>query len=189
MKKVILLGDSMRIGYEPFVREALQGEADVWAPPENGRDTAYTLVGLGGWMKAAGGADADVVHFNCGHWDAAHWAGDPESLMPPDAYGRMLERITLALRRLCPRAQLIFALSTPMHPEHPECDAPRTTEELRRLNAAARDVMARLGVPVNDLFSLMEHKPASYYCDYAHFTEQGFRLLALQVAGTIRRYL
>ncbi|WP_257968099.1 hypothetical protein [Peribacillus deserti] len=35
MKKVLLLGDSIRMGYEPFVREALEGKAEVTAPEEN----------------------------------------------------------------------------------------------------------------------------------------------------------
>ena len=33
---VVLIGDSIRMGYQPFVTEALAGEAEIWAPEENG---------------------------------------------------------------------------------------------------------------------------------------------------------
>ena len=36
-KKVLLLGDSRRMGYEPFVRELLKDVAEVYGPKENGR--------------------------------------------------------------------------------------------------------------------------------------------------------
>ncbi|VTR19087.1 Uncharacterised protein [Actinobacillus pleuropneumoniae] len=37
MKRVLLLGDSIREGYEPYVRERLADRAEVVAPGENGR--------------------------------------------------------------------------------------------------------------------------------------------------------
>ena len=37
MKKILLLGDSRRQGYEPYVRELLAGCAEVHGPAENGR--------------------------------------------------------------------------------------------------------------------------------------------------------
>ena len=43
MKQVMLLGDSLRMGYEPLVRELLKGKAEVSGPNENGRWAGYTL--------------------------------------------------------------------------------------------------------------------------------------------------
>ena len=43
MKNVLLLGDSIRMGYEPHVRRKLEGRAEVFGPNENGRFALYTL--------------------------------------------------------------------------------------------------------------------------------------------------
>ncbi|HEY66459.1 MAG TPA: hypothetical protein G4O02_18060 [Caldilineae bacterium] len=40
---VVLIGDSIRMGYEPFVWEMLQGVADVWGPEENGGTSQNVL--------------------------------------------------------------------------------------------------------------------------------------------------
>ncbi|MDF2717420.1 MAG: hydrolase family protein [Paenibacillus sp.] len=47
MKKVLLLGDSIRMGYEPLVRAQLAEVAHVVAPAENGRFAKHTLWGRG----------------------------------------------------------------------------------------------------------------------------------------------
>jgi len=35
MKKIVLIGDSIRLGYETYVKEALAGVAEVFSPKEN----------------------------------------------------------------------------------------------------------------------------------------------------------
>ena len=40
---VVLIGDSIRMGYQPFVTEALAGEAEIWAP-ERRTERGITLV-------------------------------------------------------------------------------------------------------------------------------------------------
>ncbi|MGM0879614.1 MAG: hypothetical protein ACQEXQ_01060 [Bacillota bacterium] len=60
MKKVLLMGDSIRMGYEPLVREALRGKAEVVAPEENGRFAKHTLWGVNLWIRDLG--MPDLVH-------------------------------------------------------------------------------------------------------------------------------
>ena len=44
MKKVLLLGDSIRMGYDDYVKEALDGKCEVvYDAEDNGRFAAYTL--------------------------------------------------------------------------------------------------------------------------------------------------
>ena len=38
MKKIVLLGDSIRLGYEAYVREALGGVAEFYSPKEYHRE-------------------------------------------------------------------------------------------------------------------------------------------------------
>lgn len=43
MKKVFLLGDSIRKGYDKYVERAFEGKASVYYPEDNCRFAAYTL--------------------------------------------------------------------------------------------------------------------------------------------------
>ena len=46
MKKVLLLGDSIRMGYDDYVKEALDGKCEVvYDAEDNGRFAAYTHCG------------------------------------------------------------------------------------------------------------------------------------------------
>ena len=51
MKKILLLGDSIRMGYDKYVRESLDGVAEVYYDDENSRFAAYILRYLQGWCK------------------------------------------------------------------------------------------------------------------------------------------
>ena len=62
MKNILLLGDSRRQGYEPFVRRMLEGRAGVYGPSENGRWAGYTLNSLRFWLDQF--PAPDVVHWN-----------------------------------------------------------------------------------------------------------------------------
>jgi hypothetical protein len=186
VKKALLIGDSIRMGYGPFVREQLRETAEVFFPAENCRFTQYTLVCLEGWVKLAGDpASIDLVHWNNGHWDVAHWHGEDRSLNTVEQYAAMLERIHRRLIACCPNAGIVFALTTPMHPAMPALGHPRTNAEIERYNAVAADVMQRLGVPVNDLYTPMRDR-AAWYADHCHFTEEGYRFLGARVAEAVR---
>ncbi len=190
MKKVLLIGDSIRKGYCGYVRDDLAGMAEVYYPEDNCRYTQFTFVELAGWVKLTENPrEVAVIHWNNGHWDAAHWDGADKSLNSVHEYAAMLERIYWRLRKYCPDAQIIFALTTPMHGDVNLSSNPRTTEEIMEYNDAARQVMTRVGVPINDLFAVAERLPAAYYADYAHFTPEGYRELAHVVTRVIREKL
>jgi len=188
MEKVVLLGDSIRMGYAPFVREGLAGIAEVFFPDDNCRFTQYILVNLEQWVRRAGDPrTVSVVHWNSGHWDVAHYYGGP-SLNSPALYARMLKRICRLLRRFCPQATLIFALTTPMNPSGEAGAHPRSNAEIERYNEVARVTMEEQGVDVNDLYTPALGRPV-WYTDYCHFTEEGYRALAGKVCEAVRRAL
>ena len=66
---------------------------------------------------------------------------------------------------------------------------PRTTEEIMKYNKAASDLVLKLGGEIDDLFSLMEDKDASWYKDYCHYTDKGFRYIGRHVADYLRNVL
>src|SRR5262245_66661330 len=77
--QVLLMGDSIRLGYAPLVAKKLDGVADVFSFPENGGDTNSTLKQLDAWFKDGKTPIAAppnpetlpplIVHFNCGLHD------------------------------------------------------------------------------------------------------------------------
>ena len=190
MKRVLLLGDSIRMGYCGMVRQLLADQAEVVFPEENGRCTQYTLLQLGTWAAQIGNPEEiDVIHWNNGHWDAAHWGGDAEPINTPEIYARMLNILLRNLRRIFPKAQILFATTTPMNPDGSNSVNSRTTEQIMQYNEKAKAVMNAAGIPINDLFALAKDFPSSWYRDYCHYTVEGFQKLAEQVAETIQRYL
>lgn len=190
MKSVFLIGDSIRLGYCDFVKDELKGIANVVYPEDNCRYTQYTFVSLSSWVEPVDNPEnVDIVHWNNGHWDAAHWNNDIKSLNTPEQYAEMLKRIYKQLKLFFPNAKIIFALTTPMNPDGSQGNNPRTTEEIRKYNDVAIDVMKKLNVPVNDLFTLMENASSSLYSDFCHFTNAGYKILADQVTKTIKEFL
>ena len=61
LPRVLLIGDSISIGYTLPVREQLAGTANVQRIPENGGPTALGLAKLEAWL---GTNRWDVFHFN-----------------------------------------------------------------------------------------------------------------------------
>jgi len=84
MKKIVLLGDSIRlIGYGTRIQEFLGEDYEIWQPEDNCRYSFYTLRLLRDFSKEIQGAD--VIHWNNGLWDICDWYGDG-TLVPLDMY-------------------------------------------------------------------------------------------------------
>ena len=168
MKKIMLLGDSIRKGYDTYVKMALEGQAEVVFPADNCRFTTYMIRNIHEW-KGQLGCDngVDLVHFNVGLWDCLHMP-DGEALVPIDQYRVNLERIVRMLRTNFPNAKIIFATSTPVI-ERLFGICKRYNNEIEEYNAVAKEIMAANGIAVNDLYALLIDKPESYHSDLTHF--------------------
>src|SRR5271167_2117354 len=66
LPRVVLVGDSIRLGYAPRVAQRLSGKAVVISPAENGGDSANVLAHLDEWVLRQ---KPNVVHLNCGLHD------------------------------------------------------------------------------------------------------------------------
>ena len=69
LPNVLIIGDSISIGYTPKVRKLLEGVANVHAPKVNSRDTRTGLKHLKDWL---GTTRWDVIHFNWGLHDLCY---------------------------------------------------------------------------------------------------------------------
>lgn len=179
-KKILLLGDSRRMGYEPFVRDMLAGRAEVYGPAENGRWAGYTLNSLRFWL--GGFPTPDVVHWNCGLWDLGddYHIGRPFSL--PEEYRSAVERTVLVLRKLFPGVKIIFATTMPVGNED--------TTGIQAYNNIIRDVAGKENIPVDDLFGLMQFNMAVYdRGDGLHLNDEGNTMVAAQVVRAIETQL
>lgn len=182
MKKVLLLGDSIRMGYEQYVREGLKGLAEVVAPGENGRFIKYTLWGANIWIKELG--VPDIVHWNNGLWDIHHEVPMVETLTSLEEYLETARRIINELRRV--KAHIIFATTTPV----PVNAIGRSNAEIDAWNTAAARLMTQYGVEVNDLNSIVKKDLAGNICeDRLHLSEKGYRLCAEQVIKAVKKAL
>ena len=93
MKKIMLIGDSIRMGYDEYVKNALQGVAEVYYPGENCRFAEYVLRYAHEWKSELKLDDSvDLVHWNAGLWDALELFGD-DPLTSFSYYGEAIARI------------------------------------------------------------------------------------------------
>ena len=149
--RVLLLGDSIRMSYQPLVAQMLRGEAEVVGPEDNCQFSLFTLSSLDRWLGQLG-APA-IVHWNNGLHDVGHNPGRSPVQIPLEMYCANLEHVLLWLRAITPN--VIWATMTPVHPSRPFTDEAWSwrNEEIDRYNAAAVALMQSHGVPINDLHS------------------------------------
>jgi arylsulfatase A-like enzyme/lysophospholipase L1-like esterase len=200
LPRVLLLGDSISIGYTDAVRRELAEVAEVFRPmQENGsaekcEGTTRGLARIDAWLGAHGG-EWDVVHFNFGLHDLKHVdpstgknSNDPTHphQAAPNAYERNLRAIVAALERS--GARLVFATTTPVPPGRVR--PYRAVEDVARYNTVATAVMAERGIAVNDLYAFALPRLAELQRPVdVHFTPAGSQALAAQVAASVRRAL
>ena len=164
MKNILLIGDSIRIGYDKSVRTTLEGLANVYFPEENTSFASYVLRYLHEYKDLLpNGEEVDVLHWNAGLWDCLRlFEDEPATSLP--VYQQYLERLCVRSRKVAPNAKVIFATSTPIQEEaylQPE-RAMRYNREIEAYNAAAVEIVTKHGFAVNDLYGWMKDVPASW---------------------------
>lgn len=168
LPRVLLIGDSISRGYTVPTRHALAGKVNLHRAPANCGATTAGLQKLDVWL---GDGKWDLIHFNFGIHDQHS---------TPEAYAERLEQIVLRLKAT--GARVVFATSTPM---------PADSDTYRQgvcatLNQAALPIMARHGIPVNDLYAAILPKLAEFQNPKdCHFNADGYAFLGGTVAKTI----
>ena len=111
MKNVMLIGDSIRLGYEGRVRELLGSDVTVFSPGENCRFTKFTLWGMFSWMEEWGNPHIDVIHWNTGIWDLHRCTADGENFTLLDEFVDTNRRLAIQMESYS--ENLIWATITP----------------------------------------------------------------------------
>ena len=169
MKKVFLMGDSIRKGYDRYVKESMKNIAQVYYPDENCKFSQYILRNVHMWKEELGIDKADAVHWNAGLWDTLQIYGDG-NLTRLDVYADNIERIAKRIHFLFPGAKQIFATNTPVIESGYIKDFEmRFNADIEKYNEAAKTVLKKHQVIINDLYELLKDKPESFHSDQSHF--------------------
>ena len=186
MKKVLLIGDSIRQGYDAYVRESMQNVAKVYYPNENCRFAEYVLRAFHQWTERLELNTLDAIHWNVGLWDTLRIYGD-DLLTSPAVYREYIGRIMKRMRFMFPEAKIIFATSTPVLEEGfiPEYEM-RYNKDVEHFNAIASEEVIKHGGTVNDLYALLKEAPPSFHSDQTHFyTREATKLLGERVTAVL----
>ena len=186
LPRVLLIGDSISIGYTPYVRTQLNGKVNVHRIPQNGSNTQTGLDKLDEWLR---GEQWDVIHVNWGLHDLKYLKDGKLNFMgaqvhTPEQYRKNLN--TLATRLKATKAQIIWCMTTPV----PKGASGRVSDQAIEYNAIAREVMTQHAIPINDLHAYMTPTLATYQRPAnVHFTPEGSEHLAKEVSRHITQAL
>ena len=183
LPRVLIIGDSISMGYTVPVRQLLTGKANVHRPATNCSSTGNGLTNLSTWL---GDKKWDVIHFNFGLHDAKL---PPEGVRhaPPDVYEKNLRELVRQMKAT--GARLIWATTTPV-PNGGVISPTRRFGSVDEYNATAKKVMEENGVAIDDLnAAITPHVQKMQRPNDVHYSSEGSALLAKHVAASIEAVL
>ena len=193
LPRVLLIGDSISIGYTVPARDALRGKANVHRPLTNCGPTTRGLEGLSQWL---GETDWDVIHFNWGLHDLKYLGPNDENLqdpkdpknhqqVPPKEYEQNLQQLVSQLEKT--GAILIWRNTTPV----PAGSKGRVEGDAAAYNDIAKQIMAEHGIEIHDMYGLVKPQMATLMLPNGnvHFTKEGSEKLGNDVADVIMKAL
>ena len=182
MKKITLLGDSIRMGYGKRVEELLKDEFEIYQPQDNCRFSKYTLRGvLYEWSKQIEGSD--VIHWNNGLWDMCDFGEGV--FTSKEEYAENMIRIAKLLKEK--GKTVIFATTTPIREGNPYDDNQRIVD----YNNFIVPILSEMGILINDLHSVVVQDTNKYIRedDKIHLTDEGVEICAKKVIEAIKNAL
>ncbi len=190
--KIIIIGDSISIGYTPFVKENLNDVADVFHNPGNAKHTGNGLEHIEAWLAAD---DWDIIHFNWGLWDLCYRHPDSKTqgkrdktngtiTFNLDDYEMQLDSLVKIMRKKS-NAELIFVTTTYV----PKAEAGRFSKDAKKYNKIAKRVMKENGVKVNDIYkaSIDIHAKYGKGDDDVHYHPEGSKALGLFISDFLKQ--
>jgi dienelactone hydrolase/lysophospholipase L1-like esterase len=190
LPRIVLIGDSIRLGYAPLVAERLKGRAVVVSPSANGGDSGNVLKHLEEWVIRE---KPQVVHLNCGLHDLKLDKQTKKHQVELGPYEANLREIVSRIRKET-QAVIVCANTTPIHDQRHGgrgANFDRFQADVERYNAAAESIMREAGVPVHDLHWLVQRNDPEKMLlrDGTHYTPEGYARLAEAVSDCLLRQL
>ena len=171
LPRILLIGDSICNGYQSIVAEELKDVAytSFYATSKCATDRSY----IKELTHILDEYDYAVIHFNNG----LHSLNTDRT-----AWEAAMREVIKVLKEKGKGAKLLDATATPLKD-------PALTAKAKELNAIAVRLMQESGIPVNDLFGLMDPQERSMWSDTFHYHEPARKMQAKQVAEAIRKLL
>ena len=188
LPQVLIIGDSISIGYMKALPKLLEGKATVRHNRGNAGHTGMGLANIKGYLAAG---KWDVIHFNWGLWDLCY--RNPKSRTQgrrdkvngkithtPEQYEANLRKLVKILKGS--GAKLIWASTTPV----PDGEAGRIKGDDLKYNAVAARIMAENKIPINDLHAHMTKRLKDFEKKGdVHYSAEGSKYLAEKVASSV----
>ena len=179
LPRVLLIGDSISMGYTLSVRKLLAGKANLHRIPTNGGPTTNGLANLKKWL---GEGKWDVIHFNWGLHDMKLIEGKHQVAI--DEYEKNLRELVTQLKAT--NAKLIWCSTTPV----PAGARDRIGDDGPKYNAVAKTIMNEFQVPIDDLYEFsLPQLDKIQLKENVHFSPKGSEVLAQQVVKSIEQHL
>ena len=191
LPRVLLIGDSISIGYTVPVRTLLKGKANVHRPLTNCGPTTKGVAEIDKWL---GDGKWDVIHFNWGLHDLKYLSADGKSLADPaaagskqqvpiDEYEANLKKLVARLKKT--KVKLIWRSTTPV----PEGANGRVVGDSIRYNAVAKKIMDENRIAIDDQYSFSMKRKELQLPANVHYTKDGSQELAKQAVAAIEAAL
>lgn len=186
MKKLTLIGDSIRIGYQQTVHQMLSDEYEIWQPAENGGNSRNVLSHLDEWLI---NQHADVIHINCGLHDLRKEYGSDVPAITLEEYEENL-RIIFTRVKSETSAKIIWASTTPVNQKwhHETKGFDRFEADVDAYNEVANRVATEMNISIDDLYTVVvaAGRDNIILPDGVHFTPDGYNILGNAVAEFIK---
>lgn len=186
--KVHLIGDSIRLNAQPFARRFLAPAYCVAGPLVNCESSHIVAANIRNWLT---GADADVIHINCGLHDIRHDPGCDRPVSSPNEYLANLSSIFAYLATS--RARIIWATSTPINEgaHNRNKQSRRYQADLLRYNCLSVELARDAGFDINDMYEKLSstNVQALLLPDGVHFTPEGNELIGKFIAESVESLL
>ena len=188
---VLIIGDSISIGYTLPTRALLQGKVNLHRIPTNGGPTTKGLSEIDKWL---GIRKWDLVHFNWGLHDLKFMGKDGTNLVPKEEGGIVQvplpdyeKNLNLLVTRMKKSArQLVWRNTTPI----PAGSKARYVGDSVKYNQAAARIMKKHGVPTLDLYTPSKKNMKAWMrVANVHYFPAGSQALAEIVAENITKRL
>jgi acyl-CoA thioesterase-1 len=181
LPRVLIVGDSISIGYTPPATKLLAGKANIHHNPGNAADTVTGIKNIKSWL---GDGKWDVIHFNWGLHDIKLGTGKHQVSI--EDYEKNLREMVKTMKAT--NAKLIWATTTPV-PEG-KTNPPRKNVDVIAYNKVAKKIMDENGVAINDIYAFaLPQLDKIQQPVNVHFSDKGSAALAERVAAAIEAAL
>lgn len=192
--RILIIGDSISIGYTPFVQDYFSDRAIIIHNSGNAEHSGNGLLKIEEWL---GDENWDIIQFNWGLWDLCYRNPESKNFGNRDkingkctnsleTYASNLDSIISIIKKKS-NAKLIFVTTTYV----PKNEPGRYENDVQKYNKAAKKVMKRHSIAINDIYkkSIAIHNSFGNGPDDVHYKKEGYKKLGELITNFIENQL